>query len=146
MELTEDFIQQDDVYGKESMEEFFEKLLQNGVVTLNENENETKEDAIQTLFRDGQSRAALQELGYLTDMDYFDFEDNAIWATKELYDKHKVYLMTLEKKKSTQITPTEISSLGKKEMNKKAGIFSSLYYKVKSRLNRILDKDEKNRN
>ena len=144
MKITEDLIQQDVLYGKESMEEFFEKLLQNEVVTLNE--KETKEDAIQTLFRDKQSIATLQEYGELNGMEYFDFENNVMWDTKELYDKHKAYLMMLEKKKSTQITPTEILALGQKEMNKKAGIFSSLYYKVKSRLNRILDKNEKNRN
>lgn len=144
LKITEDLIQQDVLYGKESMEEFFEKLLQNEVVTLNE--KETKEDAIQTLFRDKQSIAALQEYGELNGMEYFDFENNVMWDTKELYDKHKAYLMMLEKKKSTQITPTEILALGQKEMNKKAGIFSSLYYKVKSRLNRILDKNEKNRN
>lgn len=144
LKLTEDLESQDVLYGREKMGDVLEECIYREVVTLNE--NETKEDVIQTLFRDKQSIEVIQEYGLLNSMEYFDFESNEIWATKELYDKHKAYFLTLQKKKNVQITPTAISELGKKEMQKKTGRFSSLYHKVKSRLNGILNKDEKNRN
>lgn len=143
LKLTEDFVEQDVLYGKWNMEDLLDQLICENVVTLNE--NETKEEAIQVIFRDREKIENFQYYGSLNGMEYFDFENNLIWATKELYDKHQEYLMTLEKRSSMQITPITISNLGKKEMERKQGKFSDLYDKVKKGLNKILNKDEKSR-
>ncbi len=105
-EMVKELQVQDVLYGKQDLKQFASDLMR-----WYAEDGDTIDDMI-TWLKEPSTIEFLKSERVLNDLQYFDFETNTLWETKELYDKHMQYIMRKQEDKTPlEQREEELSSL-----------------------------------